>query len=80
MSLAPPRSLHFEIHLGCRVSVHPGECPRVGQVWEKKADNGAKGNLALLKEGGTEAGTRRGSIDFEEWQRTGQYKKTQAEF
>lgn len=32
MSLAFPRRLHFKIHPGPRVSVHPGEGPRVGKV------------------------------------------------
>ena len=29
----------FEIHLGWRVHAHPGEGPRVGQLWQKKSDN-----------------------------------------
>ena len=36
-------SFHFEIHLGWGVSLSPVECPRVGQVWEKKPDNWAEG-------------------------------------
>ena len=38
MSLAPARSLHFEIHLDLR-SVY---APRVGHVWRKKPDNWLK--------------------------------------
>ena len=43
MSLAPPGSLRFEIHLGSGVRVHPGECPSVGQVWKKKPGNWPEG-------------------------------------
>ena len=39
MSLAPPRSLHFETHLDWEVYAHPREAPRLGQVWKKKSDN-----------------------------------------
>ena len=42
MSLAPPRSLHFKIHLGSGVCGYPGEGPRIGQVWKKKPDNWAE--------------------------------------
>ena len=40
MSLAPARSLHFEIHLDLRRVC----APRVGQVWKKKPDNWLKVN------------------------------------
>lgn len=46
----------------------------------KKSNAGAQADLDLLKDSGSEAGTRRGSIDFEEWQRTGQYNKTKSQF
>ena len=39
MSLDRPKSLHFKIHLGWGLCSHPGEGPRVGQVWEKIPDN-----------------------------------------
>ena len=45
-----------------------------------KSESGAQGNLNLLRDGGSDAGTRRGSIDFEEWQRTGAYKKSKENF
>ena len=43
MSLAPPRSLHFKIHLCCGVSLNPVECPRVSHVWERQPDNWVEG-------------------------------------
>ena len=44
MSLAPPRSLPFEICLGWGVQAQPGKGPRMGQVWKKKPDNWLKVN------------------------------------
>ena len=44
MSLVPPRSLLFDIHLDWEVRAHPREGPRVSQVWKKKPDNWLKIN------------------------------------
>ena len=41
--LAPPKSLHFEIHLGWEVRTHPGKGSRVAQAWKKKPDNWPEG-------------------------------------
>ena len=39
MALAPPRSLHFDIHLGWEVHVHPGGGSQGKSDVKKKPDN-----------------------------------------